>query len=74
MAQGLTLTAAQRESIFSTTSIERIVDSTGTYTALPEGPGVIGLTISDDTIVTPSSGATVYAREPTLNGARVPLK
>jgi hypothetical protein len=74
VAQGLTLTAAQRESIFSSTSIEKIVDSTGSYTTLPEVPGVIDLTTGDDTIVTPSSGATVYAREATLNaGVRAQL-
>jgi Ca2+-binding RTX toxin-like protein len=31
------------------------------------GPGVIGLTTGNDTIVTPSSGSTVYATAATLN-------
>ena len=35
VAQGFTLTADQRKSIFATSSIETIIDPTGTYTATP---------------------------------------
>ena len=47
--------------------MEKIVDQTGTYAAPPPSPGVVGLTTGNDTIVTPSSGSTVYATAATLN-------
>ena len=39
----------------------------GTYAAPPPSPDVVGLTTGNDTIVTPSSGSTVYATAATLN-------
>ena len=67
IAQGLTLTAAQRTEIFATSSIETITDQTGTYAAPAPSPGVVGLTTGNDTFVAPSSGSTVYATAATLN-------
>ena len=67
IAQGLTLTAAQRTEIFATNSIETITDQTGTYAAPAPSPGVVGLTPGNDTFVAPSSGSTVYATAATLN-------
>jgi hypothetical protein len=63
-AQGFTFTADQRNAIFETSSIETIIDQSGTYLARPIA---INLTAGNDTIVTPSSGATVYATAATLN-------
>ena len=40
IAQGLTLTAAQRTEIFATSSIETITDQTGTYTAPAPSPAL----------------------------------
>ena len=51
IAQGFTLTADQRNAIFATASVENIIDQTGTYTAPPPSPGVVGLTAGNDTIV-----------------------
>ena len=67
IATGFTFSADQRNSIFATASVEKIVDSGGTYTAPPPSPGVVGLTTGNDTIVTPFSGSTVYATAATLN-------
>jgi hypothetical protein len=67
IAQGLTLTAAQRTEIFATGSIETITDQSGTYNAPPPSPGVVGLTTGNDTFVAPASGSTVYANSATLN-------
>ena len=67
VATGFTFSADQRNSIFATASIEKIVDSSGTYAAPPPSPGVVGLTTGNDTIVTPFSGSTVYATAATLN-------
>ena len=67
IAQGLTLTAAQRTEIFAASSIETITDQTGTYAAPTPSPGVVGLTPGNDTFVAPSSGSTVYATAATLN-------
>ena len=67
VAQGFTLTADQRTAIFVTSSIETITDQTGTYQAPSSSPDAIRLTINNDTIITPSSGATVYATAATLN-------
>ena len=62
-----TFTADQRNAIFATASIEKIIDPTGTYAAPSPSPGVVGLTTGNDTIVAPSSGLTVYATAATLN-------
>ena len=67
IAQGLTLTAAQRTEIFATNSIETITDQSGTYAAPAPSPDVVGLTPGNDTFVAPSSGSTVYATAATLN-------
>ena len=67
VATGFTFSADQRNAIFATASIEKIVDSSGTYAAPPPSPGVVGLTTGNDTIVTPFSGSTVYATAATLN-------
>src|SRR5262249_25679061 len=68
VAQGFTFTVDQRDTIFKTSSIEQIVDSSGTYTVSPPAaPSLIGLTTGDDTIVAPLSGATVYGTAATLN-------
>jgi hypothetical protein len=64
VAQGFTLTADQRAAIFATSSVETIVDQTATYS---KPSGTTTLTTGNDTIVTPSSGATVYATAATLN-------
>ena len=37
--------------IFATASVEKIIDQSGTYTAPPPSPGVVGLTTGNDTIV-----------------------
>ena len=67
IAQGLTLTANERAEIFITSSIETIVDQSGTYNAPPPAPGIVGLTSGNDTFVAPASGSTVYATAATLN-------
>ena len=51
IATGFTFTADQRNAIFATASIETIIDQSGTYTAPPPSPGVVGLTTGNDTIV-----------------------
>ena len=67
VAQGFTLTADQRTSIFETSSIETITDQSGTYTAPLPSPNIVGLTTGNDTVVAPASGLTVYATPATLN-------
>ena len=67
IAQGFTLTADQRIAIFETSSVETIVDQSGTYAAPLPSPGILGLTSSNDTVVAPASGSTVYATAATLN-------
>jgi hypothetical protein len=47
-AQGFALTADQRNAIFATASVERIVDTSGTYTELINHPPVV--TASDQTV------------------------
>ena len=67
IAQGFTLTADQRIAIFETSSVETIVDQGGTYAGPLPSPGIVGLTSSNDTVVAPASGSTVYATAATLN-------
>ena len=43
------------------------LSATVARTAPPPAPNVISLTTGNDTIVTPSSGSTVYATAATLN-------
>ena len=63
IAQGFTLTAAQRTEIFATSSIETITDQTGTYTvgnAVPTISGTVsGLTTTSEAPVKPFAHATV---------------
>src|SRR6516164_3709561 len=67
VAQGFTLTAGERAEIFASSSIETIIDPTGTYNAAPPSPGIVALTTGNDTFVAPASGSTVYATSATLN-------
>ena len=66
-AQGFTFTANQRNAIFKTSSIETIIDPSGTYTVPALAPGEFTLTTGNDTVVAPASGSTVYANAATLN-------
>jgi hypothetical protein len=43
-AQGFAFSADQRNAIFATASIEKIVDASGTYTAPPPSPAIVGET------------------------------
>ena len=65
VAQGFTFTAAQRDAIFHTASIEKIVDTSGTYVAPIDN--AYKLTTGNDTIVGTSGNDTVYATAATLN-------
>ena len=65
VAQGFTFTAAQRDAIFHTASIEKIVDASGTYVAPVDN--AYKLTTGNDTIVGTSGNDTVYATAATLN-------
>ena len=59
IAHGFAFRADQRNAIFATASVERIVDASGTYTALPQNPppppppnpNVFTLTTGSDTFV-----------------------
>ena len=66
-ASGFTFTAYERDAIFATASIEKVIDSTGTYTALPPAPNVSELTIGNDTVVSSSADLVVNATAATLN-------
>jgi hypothetical protein len=55
-----TFTADQRNAIFATSSIETIIDPSGTYTAPPQPPGVFTLTTGVDTFVGGPGANTVY--------------
>ncbi|WP_442880495.1 beta strand repeat-containing protein, partial [Aeromicrobium sp.] len=69
-APTLTLTSDQRGIIFATSSIESIVDSTGSYSAPAADPAVFKLTSGSDTVppvgVTPPDSITVNASTVTL--------
>ena len=67
VGQGFTFTADERDAVFATSSIETIIDPSGTYNAPPPSPGVIRLTTNNDTFVAPATGSTVYATAATLN-------
>src|SRR5262249_46346613 len=66
-AQGFAFSADQRNAIFATSSIERIVDSSGTYTAPPQNPSVFTLTTGLDTVTGTAGDDTVNATAATLN-------
>jgi probable HAF family extracellular repeat protein/ELWxxDGT repeat protein len=67
IAQGFTFTADQRTAIFATSSIETIIDPSGTYTAPPTPPGVFTLTPGADTFVGGAGNNTVYGTAATLS-------
>jgi len=50
VANGFAFTADQRNAIFATASIEKIIDTSGTYTAGPPNPNVIQLTTGNDVV------------------------
>ena len=66
-AEGFTFTAAQRDQIFATQSIETITDTTGSYTTPPSDPNKFRLTAGDDTIAGTSGDDTFSATASTLN-------
>ena len=66
-AQGFTFSADQRNAIFATASVERIVDASGTYTAPPPNPNVFTLTTGSDTVTGTATNDTVNGTAATLN-------
>ena len=62
-AQNFTFSADQRNAIFGTASVERIVDASGTYTA-PQNPK---LTAGSDTVTGTATNDTVNGTAATLN-------
>ena len=66
-AQGFAFSADQRNAIFATASVERIVDASGTYTAPPQNPNVFTLTTGSDTVTGTASNDTVNGTAATLN-------
>ena len=66
-AQGFTFSADQRNAIFATASVERIVDASGTYTAPPQNPNVFTLTTGSDTVTGTAGNDTVNGTAATLN-------
>jgi Ca2+-binding RTX toxin-like protein len=68
-ALGFTFSAGQRDTIFATISVERIVDSSGTYTAPSPGPNLFTLTTGSDTVNGTAGNDTVNAGAATLNPA-----
>ena len=67
VANGFAFTANQRNAIFTTASIEKIVDASGTYTAPPQNPSVFTLTAGPDTFVGGPEDDTVNGTAATLN-------
>jgi hypothetical protein len=67
VATGFNFTADQRNAIFDTASIEKIIDSTGTYTALPPVANLYKLTTGNDTVGSSSPHLVVDATAATLN-------
>ena len=66
-AQGFAFSADQRNAIFATASVERIVDASGTYTAPPQNPNVFTLTTGSDTVTGTAANDTVNGTAATLN-------
>ena len=58
---GAALTADQRDVLFATTSIETLIDSSGTYFAPPSSPGLTRLTTANDTVTADPGDSTVNA-------------
>jgi hypothetical protein len=67
VADGFAFTADQRNAIFATASIEKIIDTSGTYTAGPLNPNVVQLTTGNDTVASSSPNLVVNATAATLN-------
>ena len=65
-ASGFLFTAAQKDDIFSTTSIETLIDFNGTYHASTPDPSVRWLTTGNDTVGSSPDGITVSALSTTL--------
>ena len=66
VAQGFVFTADQRNAIFATASIEKIIDASGTYTAPPPNPGTFTLTTGTDTVAGGAEDDTVNGTAATL--------
>src|SRR3954470_23113900 len=66
-AQGFALTADQRSAIFATASVERIVDTSGTYTAPSPNPNAFTLTVATDTVVGSAANDIVNGTAATLS-------
>ena len=67
VANGFAFTADQRNAIFATASIEKIIDTSGTYTAGPPNPNVVQLTTGNDVVNSSSPNLVVNATAATLN-------
>ena len=65
-ASGFAFTSAQKDAIFASSSIETIVDQSGTYQAPSPDPSVIRLTTGSDTVGPSPDGLTVNATSSTL--------
>jgi VCBS repeat-containing protein len=58
---GAALTTDQRDVLFATTSIEILIDSSGTYYAPPASPGLTRLTTANDNVAADPGDSTVNA-------------
>src|SRR5262245_17981766 len=65
-ATGFNFTVDQRNAIFATASVEKIVDANGTYTAPPPNPNVFTLTVGADTVTGTVNNDTVNGTAATL--------
>ena len=73
VASGFAFSADQRNAMFATASVEKIVDASGTYTAPPQNPSVFTLTTGPDTFVGRPEDDTVNGTAATVNaGDRLP--
>ena len=63
---GVALTADQRDVLFAVSSIETLIDTSGTYAAPAATPGLIRLTAGTDTLPTSPDSLTVNATATTL--------
>ena len=68
VANGFAFSADQRNAIFATASIEKIIDASGTYTAPPQNPSIFTLTTGPDTFVGGPEDDTVNGTAATLTG------
>ena len=67
VANGFAFSVDQRNAIFGTASIEKIIDASGTYTAPPPNPSVFTLTTGPDTFAGGPEDDTVNGTAATLN-------